>query len=158
MSALPRPETSHSEQHDLTASIKLGRVSILCAACPLPRLDNWRSRIRHEPRGRRGPSIPDMIALIREHMTARDLNRFLDAVIFNIAISNVDSHARNCSILLGGARPDLAPLYDLISGLAWQNITTNYAQEIGGQRNGCHVFGRHWRRLAEASGVSARRS
>ncbi len=113
------------------------------------------AKYEHNQTGRRGPSIPDMIALIREHMTARDINRFLDAVIFNIAIGNVDSHAKNYSILLGGPRPELAPLYDLMSGLAWQTITTNHAQEIGGQRKGRYMFARHWRRLAEASGVSA---
>src|SRR3546814_7028899 len=45
--------------------------------------------------GTRGPSIADMFALVRQHMTARDITRLLDAVIFNIAIGNVDSHAKN---------------------------------------------------------------
>ncbi|MEZ5952664.1 MAG: type II toxin-antitoxin system HipA family toxin [Hyphomonas sp.] len=105
--------------------------------------------------GRQGPSIPDMFAVIRDNMTARDTNRFLDAVIFNIAIGNVDSHAKNYSILLHPDRTELAPLYDLMSGLAWDGITENHAQDIGGQRRGRHVQGRHWRRMAEASGVSA---
>ncbi len=113
------------------------------------------AKYEHKQTGQRGPSIPEMMALIREHMTARDINRFLDAVIFNIAIANVDSHAKNYSILHGGVRPELAPLYDLMSGLAWQNITTNHTQEVGGQRNGRYIFERHWRRLAEANGVSA---
>ncbi|WP_062348007.1 type II toxin-antitoxin system HipA family toxin [Novosphingobium sp. CCH12-A3] len=97
--------------------------------------------------GTRGPSIADMFALVRQHMTARDINRLLDAVIFNAAIGNVDSHAKNYSILLGPGAPQLAPLYDLMSGLAWANITQNHAQ---------HIFGRHWRRMAEAAGLAAR--
>ncbi len=56
-------------------------------------------------------------------MTARDINRRLDAVIFNIAIGNVDSHAKNYSIVLSTQRIELAPLYDLMSGLDWPNIT-----------------------------------
>jgi serine/threonine-protein kinase HipA len=112
-------------------------------------------KYEHNHTRQRGPSIADMVALIREHMTARDINRFLDPVIFNIAIGNVDSHAKNYSILLSSQRPELAPLYDLMSGLAWQSITPNHAQEIGGQRNGRYIFARHWRRLAEASGLSA---
>jgi len=36
--------------------------------------------------GIRGPSIADMFALVRQHMTARDITRLLDAVIFNVAI------------------------------------------------------------------------
>src|SRR5690606_27027817 len=90
-----------------------------------------------------------------EHMTARDTNRFLDAVIFNIAIGNVDSHAKNYSVLLQAGRVELAPLYDLMSGLAWANITENHAQSVGGQRRGRYIFRRHWQRLAEAAGLSA---
>ena len=106
--------------------------------------------------GTRGPSIADMFVLVREHMTARDITRLLDAVIFNIAIGNVDAHAKNYSILLGPGAPQLAPLYDLMSGLAWTNITQNHAQAIGGQRRGRHIYGRHWRRMAEAAGLAAR--
>lgn len=106
--------------------------------------------------GTRGPSIADLFALVRQHMTARDITRLLDAVIFNIAIGNVDAHAKNYSILLGPGAPQLAPLYDLMSGLAWPNITQNHAQAIGGGRRGRHIFGRHWRRMAEAAGLAAR--
>jgi serine/threonine-protein kinase HipA len=97
-----------------------------------------------------------MFAFLRQHMTARDITRLLDAVIFNIAVGNVDSHAKNYSILLGPGAPQLAPLYDLMSGLAWTNITQNHAQAIGGQRRGRHIYGRHWRRMAEAAGLAAR--
>ena len=106
--------------------------------------------------GRRGPSLADMFALVRQHMTARDITRLLDAVIFNIAVGNVDSHAKNYSILLRPEGPSFAPLYDLMSGLAWDGITTNHAQAVGGQRRGRHIYGRHWQRLAEACGLAAR--
>ena len=43
-----------------------------------------------------------------------------------------------------------------MSGLAWTNITQNHAQAIGGQRRGRHIYGRHWRRMAEAAGLAAR--
>jgi len=108
--------------------------------------------------GTRGPSIADMFALVRQHMTAHDITRLLDAVIFNIAIGNVDSHAKNYSILLGPASPQLVPLHGLMSGLAWTNITQNHAQAIGGQRRGRHIYGRHWRRMAEAAGLATRRT
>ncbi len=104
----------------------------------------------------RGPSIADMFALVRQHMTARDIKRLLDAVIFNIAIGNVDSHAKSYSILLGPGAPQLAPLSDLMTRLAWANVTQSHAQAIGGQRGGRHIYGRHWRRMAEAAGFAAR--
>ena len=75
-------------------------------------------------------------------------------MIFNIAIGNVDSHAKNYSILLRPVGPELAPLYDLMTGLAWTNITPNHAQDIGAQRRGRHIYGRHWRRLAEECGLA----
>lgn len=104
--------------------------------------------------GVHGPSLAEMFALVRAHMTARDINGLLDAVIFNIAIGNVDSHAKNYSILLAPRRIELAPLYDLMSGLDWPNITQNHAQAVDDQRRGRHIYGRHWRRMAEACGLS----
>ena len=104
--------------------------------------------------GSPGPSLAEMFDLVRMHMTARDINRLLDAVIFNIAIGNVDLHAKNYSILLGPRRIELAPLYDLMSGLDWPNITQNHAQDIGGQRRGRHIHANHWWRLAQDCGLS----
>lgn len=112
------------------------------------------AKYEHNRSGVKGPSLAEMFALVRAHMTARDINRLLDAVIFNVAIGNVDSHAKNYSILLGPRRFELAPLYDLMSGLDWAYITQNHAQDIGGQRRGRHIYGRHWRRLAEDCGLS----
>ncbi len=113
------------------------------------------AKYEHNQTGVPGPSLADMFALIGEHMTARDTNRFLDAVIFNVAIGNVDSHAKNYSILLTPGRVELAPLYDLMSGLAWASITENHAQSVGGQRRGRYMFRHHWQHLAKAAGLSA---
>ncbi len=113
------------------------------------------SKYQHNGTGRQGVSLSDMFEAIREQMTARDTNRLLEAVIFNTAIGNVDAHAKNYSILLQPGGAELAPLYDLMSGLAWAGITENQAQDIGGQRRGRHIQARHWRRMAEAAGVSA---
>lgn len=113
------------------------------------------AKYQHNRTGRQGPSLAEMFELVRAHMTAREINRLLDAVIFNIAVGNVDSHAKNYSILLSAGRPTLAPLYDLMSGLVWPGITQNHAQDIGGQQRGRHVYARHWRRMAEAAGLAA---
>lgn len=112
------------------------------------------AKYQHNQSGVSGPSLAEMFGLVREHMTARDITRLLDAVIFNIAIDNVDSHAKNYSILLQPDRIDLAPLYDLMSGLDWANITQNHAQDVGGQRRGRHIYGRHWRRMAQECGLA----
>ena len=112
------------------------------------------AKYQHNQSGVQGPSLAEMFALVREHMTARDITRLLDAIIFNVAIGNVDSHAKNYAIVLQPDRAELAPLYDLMSGLDWTNITQNHAQDVGKQRRGRHIYGRHWRRMAEESGLS----
>ncbi|HEY2661868.1 MAG TPA: type II toxin-antitoxin system HipA family toxin [Caulobacteraceae bacterium] len=112
------------------------------------------AKYEHNHSGVKGPSLAEMFALVRLHMTAREINQLLDAVIFNIAIGNVDAHAKNYSILLRPGRPRLAPLYDLMSGLAWTNITQNHAQDIGGQQRGKHLYARHWRRMAKGAGLA----
>jgi serine/threonine-protein kinase HipA len=112
------------------------------------------AKYEHNRSGVKGPSLAEMFELVRAHMTAREITYLLDAVIFNIAIGNVDSHAKNYSILLGPARPTLAPLYDLMSGLSWANITQNHAQDIGGKQRGRYILARHWRRMAKAAGLA----
>lgn len=112
------------------------------------------AKYQHNHSGVRGPSLAEMFAIVRDHMTARDIMRLLDAVIFNIAIGNVDSHAKNYSILLRPTRAELAPLYDLMSGLMWDGITQNHAQDVGGQQRGRHIYGRHWRRMAAETGLA----
>lgn len=112
------------------------------------------AKYEHNHSGVRGPSLAEMFDLVRAHMTAREITQLLDAVIFNIAIGNVDSHAKNYSVLLQPGRSTLAPLYDLMTGLTWANITLNHAQEVGGQQRGRHIYGRHWRRMAAAAGLA----
>jgi serine/threonine-protein kinase HipA len=106
--------------------------------------------------GRRGPGIKDFFGLVTERGSLRDSLRLLDAVIFNVLIANVDSHAKNYSLLLTGEKKaSMAPLYDLMCGAVWTSITEKMAQEIGGKDKGRYVCARHWRRMAEDSGLNA---
>lgn len=105
--------------------------------------------------GIRGPHLHDMFALIKQHMTAADQVRFLDAVIFNVLICNTDAHAKNYSIVLGPRRAELAPLYDLNCADAWDGITRNLAQTIGEKNRGDHIHRRHWERMAKECGLRA---
>jgi serine/threonine-protein kinase HipA len=98
-----------------------------------------------------GPGLVDMIALARRHLTSDSLLALGDAAVFNILIDNVDSHAKNYAILWRGPRPRLAPLYDLMCGGVWPNLTCNPPQTIGGQARGDHIMRRHWQRFASAA-------
>lgn len=106
------------------------------------------AKYQHNQTGIRGPALSDMFAVVRQHMPAPDLLALLDAVILNVVMTNVDSHAKNYSIILSAARPRFAPLYDLMAGDAWPDITLNMAQDLGEQRRGAHVQAKHWRRFA----------
>ena len=114
------------------------------------------SKYEHNQSGLRGPSLPDLFDVAARFLPPRDRLALLDAAILNVLITNVDSHAKNYSILIDHNGARLAPLYDLMCGRVWENITKNMAQEIGGQRRGRHLYRRHWGRLAEACGFNKR--
>lgn len=102
-----------------------------------------------------GPSLADFFGLTRTCMTGADTLRLLDAVIFNVITGNVDSHAKNYSTLIDRTGFRFAPLYDLMCGAAWESITLNRAQSIGGQRRGMPIQRHHWQRMAGECGLNA---
>jgi len=111
-------------------------------------------KYQHNQTGHPGPSLADFFGLTRGRMTGADTLRLLDAVIFNIVTGNVDSHAKNYSMLISPGGFRFAPLYDLMCGAAWESITLNHAQSVGGQRRGMHIQRRHWLRMAEECGLN----
>jgi serine/threonine-protein kinase HipA len=123
-----------------------------CQACGKPPS----SKYEHNQTGLRGPGLPDLFNGAKQFLPPQDQLALLDAAILNVLITNVDSHAKNYSILISGAGARLAPLYDLMCGRAWDHITKNMAQDIGGKNRGRYLFRRHWERLAEACGFNKR--
>jgi serine/threonine-protein kinase HipA len=123
-----------------------------CQALALPPS----AKYEHSGMGIRGPRLMDLFGVVRTHLQATDRLQLLRAVIFNVLVTNVDSHAKNYSILLTGTRARLAPLYDLMCGDAWEHITQNMAQDIGGQRRGRHIMRRHWERFAVEASLTPR--
>lgn len=121
-----------------------------CQALSLPPA----AKYQHNRTGTPGPGLDDLFRIVRTSMTARDTVRLLDAVIFNVLATNVDSHAKNYSIMLTRSAR-LAPLYDLIAGDVWSSITQNLPQDIGGRNRGRHINLRHWSRMANECGLSA---
>jgi len=123
-----------------------------CQACgKLPS-----AKYEHNQTGPRGPGLPDLFNVARQFLPPLDWIALLDAVVLNVLITNTDSHAKNYALLISGTGARLAPLYDLMCGRAWDHITRNMAQDIGGRRRGRYLFRRHWERLAEACGFNKR--
>jgi serine/threonine-protein kinase HipA len=63
-----------------------------------------------------------------------------------------DDHASR----IRGNGASLAPMYDVMCGDVWQNVTKNLAQKIAGASRGDLLKGRHWSRFARECGLNPR--
>jgi serine/threonine-protein kinase HipA len=101
-----------------------------------------------------GPTLKDMFQLTRGYMPSIDIVRLLDMAVFNILTCNTDAHAKNYSIMIRGNGVSLAPMYDVMCGEVWENITKHLAQKIAGESRGDRLKGRHWLRFARECGLN----
>jgi len=104
--------------------------------------------------GIRGPTLKDMFELTRRHMPATDVVRLLDMVVLNVLACNSDAHAKNYAIMIRGNGASLAPMYDLMCGEVWEEVTKNLAQKIAGNSRGDYLKGRDWQRFARECGLN----
>lgn len=105
--------------------------------------------VKYEKEG--GPTVANCAELIRRHFSApaRDIQGFLDALLFDFAIANHDAHSKNYSLLLDGPGSiRLAPLYDLISTAVFHGSDRKLAMRYGGENRPAYLRGRHLDRLA----------
>ena len=98
-----------------------------------------------------GPTVRDCMALLREWSTTPvlDILAFVDALIFNMLIGNADAHGKNYSMIYAGGTRRLAPLYDLVSTIAWPELSTRIAMNIGHGKSVNDLNPAHFKRLAE---------
>lgn len=108
--------------------------------------------------GIRGPTLADMFAVTRNAMRAPDLLHLLDQAVFNILCCNTDAHAKNYSLMVTGQGFRLAPIYDVMCGAVWDNVTKNLAQKIAGKNRGDHLKRRHWHAFARDCGLNPTRT
>lgn len=104
-----------------------------------------------------GPSLKQCFNLIREHSSipVLDLEKLLDAVIFNFLIGNCDAHGKNFSILyLDQFQFQLAPLYDLICTLYYEDIEKKMAMKLGGEYEIYRVRPENFDKFADEVGLS----
>ncbi len=107
-----------------------------------------------------GPSAFDIIELLRTYSTDRqdDLDTFVAALGFNWLIAGTDAHAKNFSLLLGGRRVRLAPLYDVASILPYDEFDlrkVKLAMKIGGEYKLSLIGLRQWQKFAREVRVEA---
>jgi serine/threonine-protein kinase HipA len=100
-----------------------------------------------------GPGAYNIVELLRTYSTDRqaDLDTFIAAMGFNWLIAGTDAHAKNFSLLLGGRRIRLAPLYDIASILPYDDIDlqkVKLAMKIGGEYKLIAICRAQWQKFA----------
>jgi serine/threonine-protein kinase HipA len=123
-----------------------------CQALGLPPSAKYESN----QTGIRGPNLKDMFEVTRRHLPAAEIIRLLDLVVLNILCCNTDAHAKNYSILIRGNGASLAPVYDIMCGEVWGNVTKTLAQTVAGKSRGDDIKGRDWQRFARECGLNPR--
>ena len=83
-----------------------------------------------------GPAAGHCFALVRRACSrpAVEVLKLLDAFIVQALIGNADAHGKNYSLLYQNAAVELAPLYDLLSTVAYPELDPGFAMRIGGRR------------------------
>lgn len=112
-----------------------------------------------------GLSAEQIIALIRRvvdppPIAELEVSRFVDALVFNWLIAGTDAHAKNYSVLLTANQVRLAPLYDVASSLAYEDMylpRLRLAMKIGSEYRINAITGRHWRAFAAGNRLDADR-
>ncbi len=105
-----------------------------------------------------GPSFGQAMELIDDVSSApaRDRQQLWLALVFNLLIGNCDAHGKNYSLLYDSPAPSLAPLYDLVSTAAYDELTKRLAMSVDGATKLDEVGIGAWRKLAEVVGFAPR--
>jgi serine/threonine-protein kinase HipA len=106
------------------------------------------SQRKYESEG--GPSLKTCIDAIMQHSSqpALDKKRMIEWVAFNLAIGNMDSHAKNISLLVANERTRLAPFYDMVCTTIYPNLSKKFAFKIGDENRPGWIMEQHWDRFA----------
>ncbi len=103
----------------------------------------------------RGATLRLMFDAVSDLVSPAERLKLLDAVIFNVLISNSDSHAKNYSILIGaGGSAKMAPLYDLMCAAVYRQVDHSLPQGIAGRFNAPDLRRADWQALADEVGLS----
>jgi serine/threonine-protein kinase HipA len=102
-----------------------------------------------------GVTLKMMFGAVSDLVSPAERLKLLDAVIFNVLICNSDSHAKNYSILIGGAgSAQMAPLYDLMCAAVYRQVDQSLPQGIAGRFHAPDLTRTDWQTLAAEAGLS----
>jgi serine/threonine-protein kinase HipA len=103
-----------------------------------------------------GPSLKQCFNLLREvsAVPAVDMARLIDVIIFNVLIGNCDAHGKNFSLLYKKNNVQLAPFYDLVSTLYYNDLSKKMAMKLGGEYDANRITLKQFELLAEEISLS----
>ncbi len=111
---------------------------------------------KYQNRG--GPTPEAILKLLARESSSpeQDCLTFLDALIFNALIGGSDAHAKNYTLLHGGGRVRLAPLYDIASALPYFDAKAlKLAMKIGRHYELTSITARDWDHIGEFAGAGS---
>lgn len=68
--------------------------------------------------------------------------------MFNVLVGNMDSHAKNLSLITHGNKKTLAPFYDMVCTVVYPSLSQKFAFKVGGENRLAWLMLRHWERFA----------
>ena len=104
-----------------------------------------------------GPGFRQCFELVRRVCTrpAVEVLKLLDAAIVQVLIGNADAHGKNYSLLHRDGGVELAPLYDLLSTVAWPDLSPRLAMRIARRATLEEMRRGDWDRFAASAGLGA---
>ena len=104
-----------------------------------------------------GPGFRQCFELVRRVCTrpAVEVLKLLDAAIVQVLIGNADAHGKNYSLLHRDGGVELAPLYDLLSTVAWPDLSPRFAMRIARRATLEEMRRGDWDRFAASAGLGA---
>ncbi|MEQ1913000.1 MAG: HipA domain-containing protein, partial [Vicinamibacterales bacterium] len=80
---------------------------------------------------------------------------FFDAAVFNLIVGNADAHGKNFSLLYQPGGVTLAPFYDLLSTIAYPDLSPNLAMKIAKRATLGEIGSETWSDFAQDLGLAA---
>lgn len=104
-----------------------------------------------------GPTFRASFDLLRRAATrpAVEVLKLLDAAVFNLLVGNCDAHGKNFSLLYQDGTVALAPLYDLLCTVAYEDLSPRLAMKIAKRATLEEIGPAAWPEFAADVGLGA---
>jgi serine/threonine-protein kinase HipA len=114
----------------------------------------------HKYQREQGPGLADCFELVRRtcRTPGAELPKLLDAWALSFVAANHDAHGKNFSLLYRASGTEFAPVYDVLSTLAYRGIKPmdrKMAMHVGGEYRLEWVRRRHLERLLSDAGLGS---